>query len=379
MVEWKKRPWEGLGMKKRMVVLLTTLCFTAVSTLFTYADEAQDKFLVDMAEGLNARWAYDSNESAMSSSEVVEYRSSLVNEEYNRLAEYRDAEFENEKFDLMAHAYIEAIEMQVNALKYYTELSNLYEIEWSAGYNLRAALIPNFVDLYGLDVAEEDIADFRNASTTTYSLDVTTDVENDEQFVVAADEEIELYNNEGIKIVITGMDEPDLYSTNINIRIENLNHHDILVSTSDYQVVVNGTMMSSSLWAEVQSGKSANTTMTFYQNELDDAGVDRVRELSFDIMISDAESYMPIYTGEEKFLVISDDYKISEKSVYTDKDTIQKVQTLLNSAGYDCGSADGVPGKKTNNALLQFEKDHGLPETTDITPELVEALEAAIG
>lgn len=359
---------------KKMMLLIMLGCFVTAPIMSAQADEMQDAFLEKMADGLNARWEYNKDEATMSSSEFIDYRAALVNEEYKRLEEYKDTEFTDAKFDLMVQAYIEAIEMQANALEYYMELPNLYELEWSAGYNLRAALIPNFVDTYGLAVAEEDVADFRNANTITYTLEpVETEQEKN-----VIESEIELFNNEGIKVVITGMDEPDLYFTNINIRIENLNHHDILVHTSDNQVVANGAMVDGSLWAEVQSGKTANATLTFYQDILDKAGIDKVRELSFGIVISDAESYNDLYRGEEKFLVIDDEYQISEKTVYTDRETIQKVQELLNAAGYDCGTADGVPGKKTNSALLQFERDHNLPETTDMTPELVEILESSI-
>lgn len=356
-----------------VIMCSMTLCFVTAS-----ADEMQDSFLKDMADGLNARWAYDADEKTMSNSECMEYRTSLVSEEYERLSKYSDAEFESEKFNLMAHAYIEAIEMQMDAIKYYTELTDIYDMEWSAGYNLRASLIPDFVDHYGLDVPEEEVAPFRNDSSNLYEVETEADEEIENNSDDNSKSEIELYNNEGIIITVTGMDEPNLDYTRFKVKIENLNHHDIIVSTSDYQVVVNGNMIYSPLYAEVKSGKTSNTTMDFFQMDLDKAGIDKIRELSFSILISDAESYMPLYEGENRFLVVSDDYKVSERAVYTDKENIQKVQSLLNQAGYDCGSADGVPGKKTNSALLQFEKDHGLPETTDITPELIAVLEDAI-
>ena len=59
------------------------------------------------------------------------------------------------------------------------------------------------------------------------------------------------------------------------------------------------------------------------------------------------------------------------------KENIQKVQQLLTNLGYNSGSTDGVPGKLTNSAILQFEKDHGYAENTDITPELIAQLEQA--
>ena len=137
-------------------------------------------------------------------------------------------------------------------------------------------------------------------------------------------------------------------------------------------------MISLPLYLKVNSGKTANDAMRFYKSDLDEADIDRINELSFAIQISDADSYQTLYTGDKVFLTIDEDYTIKEKNVYTDKETIQKVQELLNSNGYECGSADGIPGKKTNSAILDFERDHNLPETTDITPELLETLEAAL-
>ncbi len=40
---------------------------------------------------------------------------------------------------------------------------------------------------------------------------------------------------------------------------------------------------------------------------------------------------------------------------------VQRVQSALNSRGYDVGPADGVNGAKTKSALARFQKDNGLP------------------
>lgn len=60
-------------------------------------------------------------------------------------------------------------------------------------------------------------------------------------------------------------------------------------------------------------------------------------------------------------------------TVYTDKDTIQKVQEALNAAGYECGTPDGIAGSKTYAALNQYQTDHGLTVTNDITGELLDS------
>ena len=59
---------------------------------------------------------------------------------------------------------------------------------------------------------------------------------------------------------------------------------------------------------------------------------------------------------------------------YTDTDTIMAVQSALNSLGYDCGTPDGVSGKKTETAITNFQTDNGLTVTGTITEETLECL-----
>ena len=389
-------------MKKRIIMYSLTAMAIVFSTGFVYADDLQDSFLKDMAAGLTERWAYDDevNADTMTASEKLEFWENLVNREYEKLEKYKEEKFESAKFDLMAHAYIYGLETQLYSVPYTIDMPVLRDAIWGAGYDIRANIIPDFYDLYGLDVDKSKVDEFRNSSSytivetvtdngTEYSVinntetdsstasDTGTDSEDDEK---PEQEEIELFNDEGITVVMTGMNEPDLYSTRFNLRIENLNHHDIYVTTVDSQIVLNGNMTWSPLYAEVKSGKTSNTPMEFYKDNLKEAGVDEIEELSFTIAIKDAENYHDLYIGEEVFLKVQKDghyYTVHDKEVYTDKDSVQQVQELLNAAGYDCGAADGIPGKKTNSAILQFEKDHNLPENTDITPELVETLRSA--
>ena len=43
-----------------------------------------------------------------------------------------------------------------------------------------------------------------------------------------------------------------------------------------------------------------------------------------------------------------------------DKETTQRIQEYLNEKGYDCGTPDGIAGKKTQAALAQFQEEHDL-------------------
>jgi len=40
---------------------------------------------------------------------------------------------------------------------------------------------------------------------------------------------------------------------------------------------------------------------------------------------------------------------------YTDRDTVRQVQQALNEAGYDCGTPDGIAGKRTAAAITRYQ------------------------
>jgi hypothetical protein len=56
---------------------------------------------------------------------------------------------------------------------------------------------------------------------------------------------------------------------------------------------------------------------------------------------------------------------------------IAATQEALRQLGYDPGPADGVVGPKTREAVKKFERDHGMPETGEITPQLIERMSKA--
>lgn len=62
------------------------------------------------------------------------------------------------------------------------------------------------------------------------------------------------------------------------------------------------------------------------------------------------------------------------EAVYTDTDTVKKVQTALNEAGYNCGTPDGMAGPKTFEALHQYQEANGLPVQDQITDALLESM-----
>lgn len=65
-------------------------------------------------------------------------------------------------------------------------------------------------------------------------------------------------------------------------------------------------------------------------------------------------------------------------ATYTDKETVKKVQQALNDAGYNCGTPDGVAGKKTAAAITQYQTDKGLEASGEIDDALLESMGIAV-
>ncbi len=65
---------------------------------------------------------------------------------------------------------------------------------------------------------------------------------------------------------------------------------------------------------------------------------------------------------------------LARADISSDPAVISRMQTALNSLGYDCGTPDGVAGPQTRSALRRFQKDKGLPATGTIDRDTSEKL-----
>ena len=74
------------------------------------------------------------------------------------------------------------------------------------------------------------------------------------------------------------------------------------------------------------------------------------------------------------FIMVLSSCTFVQADEISDKQTIKVVQATLNSEGYECGSVDGVSGKKTKSAIERFQSDNDLEANGLITDELVSAL-----
>lgn len=387
-------------MKKKIFksVLVVIAAISMMSSITVMAKEknntaSQEDFLDDLKTGLEKRWEISDNSGdteSMSSDEVIDFDTNVVNAEYDLLEKYKDCTFDNKKFSMMAAAYIDALETQQKAIGYYKDSNSIYNQFWSAGYNVRAILVPDFVDYYGMDIEDQtNLKEFRDtktaleSGTATYTItstdttDGTTSADTSDVNLGENQQLIEVYNDDGIKITITGYGKSQYNSQRLVMSVVNLYHKDISISSANNSIVVNGTSINSSLYGEIQSGKTGEAILDIYQDQLGSIDIDDISTIDFKLAIYKKDSYQLKAETNEIYLTVNNGI-VSQRVVYTDKENIQKVQQLLTQLGYNSGSTDGVPGKLTNSAILQFEKDHGYAENTDITPDLIAQLEQAV-
>ena len=387
-------------MKKKIFksVLAVITAISMMSSITVMAKEknntaSQEDFLNDLKTGLEKRWEISDNSGdteSMSSDEVIDFDTNVVNAEYDLLEKYKDCIFDNKKFSMMAAAYIDALETQQKAIRYYKDSNSIYNQFWSVGYNVRAILVPDFVDYYGMDIEDQtNLKEFRDtktaleSGTATYTItstdttDGTISADTSDVNLGENQQPIEVYNDDGIKITITGYGKSQYNSQRLVMSVVNLYHKDISISSANNSIVVNGTSINSSLYGEIQSGKTGEAILDIYQDQLGSIDIDDISTIDFKLAIYKKDSYQLKAETNEIYLTVNNGI-VSQRVVYTDKENIQKVQQLLTQLGYNSGSTDGVPGKLTNSAILQFEKDHGYAENTDITPDLIAQLEQAV-
>ena len=380
-------------------VLAITVVFTMMMPIPVMAKEekqaTEQDFLNDLKTGLEKRWKIsdESGDTAsMSSDEFIEFDTNVVNAEYEVLEKYKDCTFDNAKFTMLADAYIKALETQMDAIGYYKDSNSIYNQFWSAGYNVRSIVVPDLIDYYGLQLDyQSNVDEFRNnkalleSDGTTYTV-TTTDTTTSSDTATSTDDvnmgnqqvqqPIEVYNDDGVKITITGYQKIQSNYAKLTMSVVNLYHKDLTIGSPDYTITVNGTSVNAAPYGEIQTGKTGEATLDLYDTQLNGITIDDITSIDFKLALYVKDSYQLKAQSGDIYLSVNDGI-VTQRVVYTDKENIQKVQQLLTNLGYNAGGTDGVPGKLTNSAILQFEQEHGLAENTDITPELIAELEKA--
>ena len=121
----------------------------------TVTDPDEIDFLRDMASGINKRLL--ATESVKSEDDF----SKLVSYELDAISKYESVTFPDADFDRFAHDYIDACQLQQKALENSANKS-VFEPLWDSGRILRAELISEGYEKYGLDIREEDYLSYKD-------------------------------------------------------------------------------------------------------------------------------------------------------------------------------------------------------------------------
>lgn len=139
-----------------------------------------NKFLSDVSKAIDARWDYldtttEENESI--------YLKEAVQKELDVLSKYEELNEEEEVFNdprlkKIAVDYINALNTQIESIKYYTSDYLKYNEQWTEGYNERSTLLVQLVDEYGLKLDEDRFTELKeNAKAVTENEEINKEVE----------------------------------------------------------------------------------------------------------------------------------------------------------------------------------------------------------
>lgn len=133
--------------------LETTSPFLSDDNDLVVANVQESSFLDDLAAGLVARWSNDRDISTMSDKQLVDYYSSLVMYELDKVGPYASIEFSDSVLGDYAHTYISALQDQLIAItEYYGKDDVAYEQYWNSGYRKRGQMIYWINRKYGLNI-----------------------------------------------------------------------------------------------------------------------------------------------------------------------------------------------------------------------------------
>ena len=152
---------------KKFIALLICLCIavslaacgSSPTATGSVTEGNQEEFLKDMAAGINKRLSVNSDTTNMSREQINTLYTKLVQYELDKIEKYDTSAFTDEKFDDLAHTYIEACQMQKRACKYYKNEA-LYLGIWENARLLRAAIITELYASFDLPISAETAAEY---------------------------------------------------------------------------------------------------------------------------------------------------------------------------------------------------------------------------
>lgn len=112
-----------------------------------------------------------------------------------------------------------------------------------------------------------------------------------------------VYDEGGVKIYYTGIDNESWVGSEVKFRIENGHSSNIVVQTRD--VSVNGYMITPFMSATVASGKTANDNMTVTTSDLKDNSIENITDIELVFVILEKETFETIATSQVITIAVS--------------------------------------------------------------------------
>lgn len=116
-------------------------------------------------------------------------------------------------------------------------------------------------------------------------------------------EETVLYDQDGVKVTLNGIDfEGSFFGPELNVLIENNSDKTVTVQTSD-GCSINGYMADPMLSCEVTAGKKANDTITLSGSIFENANITDIATIDLKLHVYDSEAWKKI--GEGEFVTVN--------------------------------------------------------------------------
>ena len=157
------------------LILTLSACGSGNSSAITAG--SQEDFLKDMAAGIEARLSKsDIDTSSMTQEMLMEHYAKLVRYELDKIQKYENQVFVDENFDALAHLYIHACTMQLEATRNYKN-DELFAALWDGGRIARSGLIITLYDRFDLPITADQADKYRTTTEDDVEYSVSGDTD----------------------------------------------------------------------------------------------------------------------------------------------------------------------------------------------------------
>ncbi len=162
--------------------------YTFDDTNDTYTvTESDDEFMQKISDQLYYRSTLNDNDlKNLPDDEYVKFFQNLINDELSELTPYQSTDYSSIEYYI--DNYIEGLQLQLNALDYYTTDKSEFNYYWNSGYNDRVYSIVNLYDYYGMQLDEDLYNVYKADYDSIYSSDSDTGSDDEGDAPTPADD-----------------------------------------------------------------------------------------------------------------------------------------------------------------------------------------------